>query len=205
VQDFTERNRYPYENKMTTSDYIPTRDDAWKLLNEYNSNDALLKHALAVEAAMRYQARKHGEDEEAWGVIGLIHDLDYERYPERHCEVTREILEERQWPPEYIRAALSHGWGICTDLEPQTLLEKTLYAVDELTGFATACALVRPSRSVSDLEVKSIRKKWKAKQFAAGVDRELVERGTAMLGVELNDLMQEVVLAMREVSDELGL
>lgn len=190
---------------MTTSDYIPTRDDAWNLLNEYNSNDSLLKHALAVEAAMRYQARKHGEDEDVWGVIGLIHDLDYERYPDRHCEVTREVLEERQWPADYIRAALSHGWGICTDLEPQTLLEKTLYAVDELTGFVTACALVRPSRSVNDLEVKSVRKKWKAKQFAAGVDRELVERGAAMLGVELNDLMQDVILAMREVSDELGL
>ena len=187
-----------------TTDH-PTREQAWALLNEFNSNDSLIKHALAVESAMRYQARKHGEDEETWGIIGLIHDLDYERYPEQHCEMTRRILTEREWPDPVVRAVLSHGWGICTDVEPAILVEKTLYAVDELTGFVTACALVRPSASVADLEVKSVRKKWKRKGFAAGVDRAVVERGADMLGVELNDLIRDVILAMREISGQLGL
>ena len=160
---------------------IPTRDEALALLKQYNESQSLINHALAVEAVMRYMARKQGEDEEKWGVIGLIHDLDYEQFPEQHCTKTREILEEQGWPAEYIRAALAHGWGICTDVEPQTDLEKTLYAVDELTGFIVACALVRPSKSVSDLKVKSVMKKWKQPSFAAGVDRQIIEKGAAGL------------------------
>ena len=188
----------------------PTRQQALDLLhqynsNPYNSNPSLVNHALAVEAAMRYRARKAGEDEEMWGVVGLIHDLDYEQFPEQHCQKTEAILRANQWPEEYIRAALSHGWGICTQVEPQSLLEKTLYTVDELAGFATACALVRPSRSVGDLTVKSVEKKWKQKSFAAGVDRQLVERGAGMLGEELAAVTADVIAALREVADEIGL
>lgn len=183
----------------------PTRKEAIALLKEFNINESLVKHALAVEGTMRYIARKHNEDEDKWGIIGLIHDLDYEKFPEQHCIKTKEILEERGWPEEYIRAAISHGWGICVDVEPQSLLEKTLYAIDELTGFITACVLVRPSKSVMDLKPKSVRKKWKQKHFAAGVDREIIEKGAQILGIELNDLITDVIMGMREVADEIGL
>ena len=186
---------------MTT----PTREQAFALLQQYNSNISLLNHARSVEATMRYMARKRGEDEDKWGVIGLVHDLDYEQFPEQHCQKTQEILEANDWPEDYVRAVLSHGWGICTDIEPQNELEKTLYAIDELTGLVTACALVRPSRSVADLEVKSVKKKWKQKGFAAGVDRQIIETGAAMLGVDLDDLMADVIAAMREVAPDIDL
>jgi putative nucleotidyltransferase with HDIG domain len=185
--------------------HTPSREEALSLLKEYNRSESLVKHALAVEGVMRYIARKRGEDEAKWGVIGLIHDLDYEQFPEQHCARTREILQERGWPDEYIRAAVSHGWGICNDVEPQTALEKTLYAIDELTGFVTACALVRPSRSVMDLEPKSVRKKWKQKGFAAGANRDVIEKGAAMLGVGLDELVSDVIMGMREVAAEIGL
>lgn len=184
---------------------LPTRQDAWDLLNKYNSKESLINHALSVEAVMLYMAKKNNEPEEEWGVIGLIHDLDYEQYPDQHCLKTKQILEENDWPEEYIRAVMSHGWGIVTDVEPQTLLEKTLYTIDELAGFVTACALVRPSKSVTDLEVQSVRKKWKKRDFAAGVDREVVQKGSEMLGVELNDLIADVITALRGVSKEIGL
>ena len=187
------------------TDKQPTRDEALALLQEYNENEALIRHALAVEAVMRHWARKRGEDEQKWGVIGLVHDLDYERFPDQHCRKTEEILRTRGWPEEYIRAVLSHGWGICTDVEPQSELEKVLYAMDELTGLIAATALVRPSRSVLDMKPKSVKKKWKDKSFAAGVDRGIIERGAAMLGVEPGDLIAEAILAMREVADEIGL
>ena len=183
----------------------PTRDQALVLLQDFNESMSLINHAFAVEAAMRYMARKQGADEDEWGIVGLIHDLDYERYPDSHCQKMKEILEERRWPPAYVRAALSHGWGICTDVEPVSDMEKTLYAVDELTGFVTACALVRPSRSVADLTVKSARKKWKQASFAAGVDREVIARGAAMLGMELDDLIADVIAAMQEVRENIGL
>lgn len=183
----------------------PTRDEALSLLQQYNENEALIRHALAVEAVMRYSARKRGADEEKWGIIGLVHDLDYERFAERHCHKTEEILRRHGWPEEYIRAVLSHGWGICTDVEPQTDLEKTLYAADELTGLVAAAALVRPSRSVLDLTRKSVKKKWKDKAFAAGVNRGIIEKGAAMLGMELGDLIDDVIMAMREVAADIGL
>ncbi|MFC1495277.1 HDIG domain-containing metalloprotein [Thermodesulfobacteriota bacterium] len=187
------------------TEYIPTRDETFSLLKEFNSNQSLINHALAVEAVMRYSARKYGEDEEKWGVIGLIHDLDYEKYPDEHCVKTGEILRDRKWPEEYIRAVVSHGWGLCSDVEPQSLLEKTLYAIDELTGLITACALVRPSKSVMDLKPKSVRKKWKAKGFAAGADRTVIERGAGMLGIETNELISDAIMGMREVAPEIGL
>jgi len=183
----------------------PTRDQALALLQEYNENEALIRHALAVEAVMRDWARKTGQDEAKWGVIGLGHDLDYERFPEQHCKKTEEILRQRGWPEEYVRAVLSHGWGICTDVEPQTELEKVLYTMDELTGLVAATALVRPTRSVMDLTAKSVKKKWKEKSFAAGVNREVIEKGAAMLGVELTTLIEDAIAAMRTVADQIGL
>jgi putative nucleotidyltransferase with HDIG domain len=194
-----------FKKEVIMNNYIPTREDAIQLLKNYNSNDSLVKHALSVEGTMRYMARKYNEDEEKWGIVGLIHDLDYEKFPDQHCIKTKEILEERKWPEEYIRAAISHGWGICTDVEPLSLMEKTLYAVDELTGFITACALVRPSKSVMDLKPKSVRKKWKQKHFAAGVDRSIIEKGAQMLGMDLNDLIVDVIAGMQEIAEQIGL
>lgn len=187
------------------STHTPSRDEAFALLNEFNRNESLIKHALAVEGVMRYAARKRGEDEEKWGVIGLVHDLDYERYPQQHCEKTEEILKERDWPEDYIHAILSHGWGLCTDVEPQHEMEKVLYAIDELTGLVTAVALVRPSKSVLDMKVKSVNKKWKDRSFAAGVDREIIQKGADMLGVELSELFEDVIAGMREVAEAIGL
>jgi len=185
--------------------HTPTREEALALLKEFNKTESLIKHALSVEGVMRYMARKRGEDEEKWGIIGLVHDLDYERYPQQHCMKTKEILEERDWPEDYIRAIMSHGWGLVTDVEPQHEMEKVLYAIDELTGLVTAVALVRPSRSVLDMKVKSVSKKWKDKSFAAGVDREVIANGAQMLGMELKDLFEDVIMGMREVAKEIGL
>lgn len=184
---------------------VPTRDEAFRLLKEYNKNESLIKHALAVEAVMRYCALKRGDDEEKWGIIGLVHDLDYERFPESHCSKSDEILRAEDWPEEYIRAVVSHGWGICSDVEPQTDLEKVLYAIDELTGLVVTTALVRPSKSVLDLKAKSVKKKWKDKRFAAGVDRSIIEKGAQMLGMDLTELITDTILGMREVAEEIGL
>ena len=183
----------------------PTRQEALDLVLQYNETDSLVNHAKAVEAAMRYMARKPGADAERWGAIGRVHDLDYEKFPAQHCHKTEAILRENDWPEDYIRAVLSHGWGICTDIEPQSVVEMTLYTVDELAGFVSACALVRPSKSVPDLEDKSVKTQAKQKSFAAGVDREVVARGMAMLGVEFDEITTDVIAALREVSDEIGL
>ena len=183
----------------------PTRAEAYELLTQYNKSENLIKHALAVEGVMRYMARKRGEDEEKWGVIGLIHDLDYEQFPELHCRKSEEILKESGWPEEYIRAVVSHGWGICADVEPHSDLEKVLFAIDELTGLVVTTALVRPSKSVMDLAAKSVRKKWKDKRFAAGVDRSIIEKGAKMLGVEVTELITDTIMGMRDVAEEIGL
>ncbi len=183
----------------------PTYEEALALFREFNESESLLKHAYCVEGVMRYMARKAGEDEEKWGIVGLIHDLDYERFPEQHCNKAKEILAERGWPEEYIRAVVSHGWGIFNDVEPQSKMERTLYAIDELTGLIAAVALVRPSKSVADLEAKSVMKKWKDKAFAAGVNRSVIEKGADMLGVELTDLVTDVIMGMREVAHKIGL
>jgi predicted hydrolase (HD superfamily) len=187
------------------ADVEPSREEAFSLLKEYNKSEGLIKHALAVEGVMRYCARKRGEDEEKWGLIGLVHDLDYEQFPEQHCRKTEEILTAHNWPAEYIRAVVSHGWGICTDVEPQSELEKVLYTVDELVGLVVATALVRPSRSVLDMKTKSVKKKWKDKSFAAGVNRDVIEKGAEMLGAELSEIIDDVIMGMREVADEIGL
>lgn len=184
---------------------IPAREEAYDLLLEYNKSDSLIKHALAVEGVMRYFARKRGEDEEKWGIIGLVHDLDYEQFPEEHCRKSDEILRENGWPEDYIRAVISHGWGLCVDVEPQTDLEKVLYAIDELTGLVVTTALVRPSKSVMDLKAKSVKKKWKDKRFAAGVDRSIIVKGAEMLGIEITELITDTIMGMREVAEEIGL
>jgi len=184
---------------------IPTREEAFDLLKQYNQSESLIKHALAVEGVMRHFARLKGQDEELWGLIGLIHDLDYERFPEEHCKKTAEILKAHQWPAEYIRAVVSHGWGICTDIEPQTEMEQVLYAIDELTGLVATSALVRPSKSVLDLKAKSVKKKWKDKRFAAGVNREVIDRGAGMLGMDRTELITETIMGMREVAESIGL
>ena len=183
----------------------PTRDQALSLLKRYTSSDGLIKHALAVEAVMRHFARKFGEDEDKWGLIGLVHDLDYEKYPDQHCKKSPEILRAEGWPEDYIRAVVSHGWGLCSDVKPQSTMEKVLYAVDELTGLIVASALVRPSKSIMDLKAKSVKKKWKDKRFAAGVDRSVIEKGAEMLGMELGELISETIEGMKRVAKELGL
>jgi putative nucleotidyltransferase with HDIG domain len=183
----------------------PTREAALELLRSYNQSDSLIKHALAVEAVMRHFARLRGRDEEKWGVIGLIHDLDYEQYPDQHCQKSAEILAEKKWPEDYIRAVVSHGWGICSDVKPDSELEKVLYAVDELTGLITAAALVRPSKSVLDLKAKSVKKKWKDKRFAAGVDRSIIDRGCDMLGMDRTELITETIMGMRPAAEAIGL
>ena len=183
----------------------PTRDEALVLLQEFNQSDILIRHALAVEAVMRHLAGRFGGDADEWGVVGLIHDVDFERFPDQHLGKAREILADRGWPEKHIRAVLSHGWGICSDVEPVSDMEKALYAIDELTGLVAAAALVRPTRSVMDLTSKSVMKKWNNARFAAGVNRGVIEKGAAMLGMELTDLIDEVIAGMRAVAGEIGL
>jgi putative nucleotidyltransferase with HDIG domain len=187
------------------SQEVPTREEAFALLKRYNQSESLIKHALAVEGVMRYFARQRGEDEEKWGKIGLIHDLDYEQFPDQHCKKTEEILRDNNWPEEYIRAVVSHGWGICTDVKPETELEKVLFTIDELTGLVVTTALVRPSKSVLDVKPKSVKKKWKDKRFAAGVDRSIIEKGAEMLEMELTDIINDTIMGMREVAEAIGL
>lgn len=187
------------------SSQIPTRDAALALLKRYNKSKSLIKHAFAVEGVMRYMAEKHGEDKDTWGVVGLIHDLDYEQFPDQHCKKTEEILKENDWPADLIRAVVSHGWGICTDVKPESTMEKVLFAVDELTGLVATSALVRPSKSVLDMKTKSVKKKWNDKRFAMGVDRSIIQKGADMLGVELGELITDTIMGMREVAAEIGL
>ena len=180
-----------------------TRDEAWALLCEHTTSDSLRKHGLAVEAAMRHFARKFGEDEETWGVTGLLHDFDYERDPEGHPQNGRPILEQAGVPGTIVRAIQSHGDH--TGVPRETPMEKTLYAVDELTGFVTAVALVRPSKAVRDVDATAVRKKMKDKAFARAVSREMMLKGAEDLQVPFDDLVAEVVGALDAVADRLGL
>jgi len=184
---------------------IPTRDEAYLLLKEYMQNDALLKHALAVEGVMRHYAALYSEDIEFWGAVGLLHDLDYEKWPEQHCKKVVEILESHGIAESIIHAVVSHGYQICSDVAPEHKMEKVLYAIDELTGLINATAIMRPSKSVLDLEYKSVWKKYKTANFAAGVDRSVVERGCEMMGAELKDVIEEVIAGMKSVAVEIGL
>lgn len=184
------------------------REDAMKLLREHNHEIQHIRHALAVEAAMRHFAKVNGEDEDLWGLAGLVHDVDWETTRDdytKHTHVGAKWLEEAGYPDEIVRAVLAHGWGICSDVEPLTAMEKYLYAVDELTGFVTAVALVRPGKSLKDLEIKSVKKKWKDKAFAKGIDRNVIEKGTTILDTSLDDLIDGVITALRPIEMEIGL
>ena len=176
-----------------------TRDEAFALLREYNEDSFHIKHALTVEGVMRYFAKDlgYGDEEEFWGIVGLLHDLDFERYPDQHCIKSQEILRERGVDERIVRATASHGYGLTVDIKPEHEMEKVLYAVDELTGLIGATALMRPSRSVSDLELKSVKKKFKTPSFAAGCSRQVISQGADMLGWSLDDLISRTILAMR--------
>lgn len=180
-----------------------TRDEAWALLNEYNKDRFHLKHALTVEGVMRYFAEKlgYGDEVDFWGIVGLLHDLDFEMYPESHCIKSQEIMREKGLDERLIHATASHGYALTVDIKPEHEMEKVLYAVDELTGLIGATALMRPSKSVSDLELKSVKKKYKSKGFAAGCSREVIERGAEMLGWDLDTLISETILAMRQCEE----
>lgn len=176
-----------------------TRQDAWELLNEFNKDEFHLRHGQVVEQTMRYFAeqRGYGDEKEFWGIVGLLHDLDFEQYPDQHCVKSQEIMRERGLDERLIRATASHGYGITVDIKPEHEMEKVLYAVDELTGLIGAVVLMRPSKSVQDLEVKSVKKKFKSKGFAAGCDREVIQNGADMLGLTLDELIQQTIDAMK--------
>ena len=184
---------------------FPNRDESLALLNEYNKEEHLIKHALSVEGVMKYFARLYNEDEEKWGIVGLLHDLDYGMYPDEHCSKVIEIMEEKKLDKNLIRAVVSHGYGLVCDVKPESNMEKVLYTVDELTGLISATAIMRPSKSVMDLELKSVKKKFKSKGFAEGVNREVIKNGAEMLGMNLDDVINNTILGMREVAEDIGL
>ncbi len=186
------------------------REKALELLKKYNSEESHIHHALAVEATMRHFAELFGESDNAdlWGVVGILHDIDWEittPTPEKHCHVAPELLREAGVDENIIRAVQSHGYGICTDIEPLTNLEKTLFTIDELTGLIITAGLVRPSRSLGDLELKSVKKKWKDKAFARGVNREIIKDGAERMGMPLDKVIEETILALRPVEKQIGL
>jgi len=174
-----------------------TRDEAWALLNEYNQDPFHLEHAQIVEGTMRYFAKDLGYDEDFWGIVGLLHDLDFEKYPDQHCIKEQEIMRERGIDEAIIHATASHGYGLTVDIKPEHEMEKVLYAVDELTGLIGAVAIMRPSKSVQDLEVKSVKKKYKTPKFAAGCSREVIQNGADMLGWSLDELIERTIEALR--------
>ena len=180
-----------------------TREEAWELLTEYNQDEFHILHAQTVENTMRYFARELGfaDEEDFWGIAGLLHDLDFEKYPEEHCIKSQEIMKERGIDEKIIYATASHGYAITVDIKPEHEMEKILYAVDELTGLIGAVVLMRPSKSVQDLTLKSVKKKYKSKNFAAGCSREVIERGADMLGWTLEDLIQRTIDALKTFQD----
>ena len=174
-----------------------TRETAWGLLTKYNKEPFHQHHAVTVEGVMRYYAEKIGEDPDFWGICGLLHDVDFEQWPEEHCTKAPELLAEIQAPEEMVHAICSHGYGLCCDVRPECEMEKFLFAADELTGLIGAAALMRPSKSVQDMELSSLRKKFKDKKFAAGCSRETITQGAQLLGWELNDLLERTLQAMK--------
>lgn len=180
-----------------------TREEAWELLKAYNKEAFHRQHGLTVEGCLRYFARElgYGAQEDFWGMVGLLHDLDFEKYPDQHCKKEAEILREQGWDEKLIHAVASHGWPRCSDVEPQEEMEKVLYAVDELSGLIGAVALMHPSKSTQDMQVKSLKKKFKDKRFAAGCSRDVIQQGADMLGWDLNKLFEQSILAMRSCED----
>ena len=185
--------------------FVPDREAALQLFKTYNKSENLMRHALAVEAVMKHFARLFNEDELKWGVVGLLHDIDYEQYPDQHCAKAGEILAQHGYPPDYIHAVKSHGYGIVSDIAPAHNMEKVLYAVDELTGLIAAVALMRPSKSILDVQLSSVKKKWKQKAFAAGANREVIARGAEMLGMALDALILHTIEGMQVEAEALGL
>ena len=183
----------------------PTRAEAWNILWEYNEDEHLINHALAVEGVMRYFATLYNEDQEKWGVVGLLHDLDYEKYPDEHCKKVVEIMREKNLDEELIRSVVSHGYGLVCDVKPESNLEKVLYTIDELTGLINATAIMRPSKSVLDLGVKSVKKKFKSSGFAAGVNRDVIKNGCEMLDKPLDEIIEHTIEGMKTVAEEIGL
>lgn len=178
---------------------IPTPQQAWELLCEYNEGEFHRRHARTVGDVLRWFAQElgYGDQADFWEAVGILHDLDFEQWPEEHCVKSQEIMRQHDIDESVVHAAASHGWPECVDIQPELQMEKVLFAVDELTGLIGAVAIMRPSKSVSDLEVKSVKKKYKDKKFAAGCSREVIEQGAAMLGWELDDLIGKTILAMR--------
>ncbi|MBN2073829.1 MAG: hydrolase [Actinobacteria bacterium] len=186
--------------------FIPDRDFAFTLLKKYTKNESLIRHALAMEAVMSYFAGLYCKNEaDKWAVVGLLHDIDYEKYPEKHCQMVREILSPHGFPEEYLRAIESHGYKILNDVKPLETMEKVLYTTDELTGLIAATVLLRPSKSIMDLKVSSVKKKWKQKSFASGVNREVIEEGAKMLDMDLDILIGHTIKGMQSVAEEIGL
>ena len=198
LDNTTFHEQFPLQPKTNMS-----REEAWDLLTQYNKDSFHLKHALIVEGVMRYFARQEGYTDHAdfWGIVGLLHDLDFELYPDQHCIKQQEIMRRHQVPEGIIRAAASHGYNLTVDIKPEHVMEKILYAADELTGLIGAVALMRPSRSVTDLELKSVKKKFKTANFAAGCSREVIQNGTEMLGWDLDQLIEQTILAMRSCEE----
>jgi putative nucleotidyltransferase with HDIG domain len=181
------------------------KNDALALLRKYNESESLIKHGLAVAAVMGYYARKLGEDEEYWECVGLLHDVDYGQFPQEHCKKAPELLAEIGADESFVHAVVCHGWGMCSDVEPQSTMEKILYTIDELTGLVTAAVYMRPGRTIEGMELKSLKKKFKTASFAAGVNREVIKNGCQLLGWELDEVMSDVLKAMTQSAVELGL
>ena len=183
-----------------------TRNEAFELLKKYNQDPFHIQHALTVEAVMKWFAGDLGfaEDAEHWGTVGLLHDIDFEQYPDQHCLKAPELLREANVPEDIIHSVVSHGYGITVDVKPEHLMEKVLFACDELTGLIWAAALMRPSKSTKDMELKSLKKKYKSKGFAAGCNREVIARGAEMLGWDLDELLQKTLMAMQACEDEIN-
>ena len=187
---------------------IPTREQAYDLIRQHNKEESHIHHAHAVEAAMRHFAEIYHEDPELWGIAGILHDIDWEETapnPETHCHVAPEILRKADVDESIIHAVQSHGFGICTDVEPSNNLERTLFTVDELTGLIITAGLVRPSKSLADLELKSVKKKWKDKAFARGVNRDVIKQGAEKMNMPLDDVITETIKALRPVEKEIGM
>ena len=181
------------------------RKDAYEMLQKYVTNKNLIKHGLAVEAAMRHFAEINNEDVEYWGNIGLLHDVDYEKYPEEHCKKCVEILQIENVSEDIIRSIQSHGYGICTDVKPEKFMEKVLFTIDELTGLIIAVALMKPNKTLAEVDLASVKKKWNKKGFAAGANRESIEKGAAMAELELDYVIEQTIISMQKISGELGL
>lgn len=181
------------------------RKETFEILEKYIKNKNLIKHGIAVEAVMKHFAKLYHEDSEYWGIVGLLHDIDYEMYPEEHCEKCVEILENENILEEMIKSIQSHGYEICSNVKPEHVMEKVLYTIDELTGLIVATALMKPNKTLQEVDLESVKKKWKNKGFAAGVNREIIQKGADMLGVELDYIIEQTLIAMQKVAGQIGL